>query len=60
MKDPSVEYIDTIIDFFYQRAIVKSMFDKMTKVVYTSVLKVKKKYKNKSVNFSRHQMTYLI
>ena len=28
MKDPAVEYIDTIIDFFYQRAIVKSMFDK--------------------------------
>ena len=28
MKDPAVEYIDTIIDFFNQRAIVKSMFDK--------------------------------
>jgi hypothetical protein len=31
MKDPAVEYIDTIIDFFYQRAIVKSMFDKNDK-----------------------------
>ena len=28
MKDPTVEYIDTISDFFNQRAIVKSMFDK--------------------------------
>ena len=28
MKDPAVEYIDTIIDFFNQRAIVNSMFDK--------------------------------
>ena len=27
MKDPTVEYIDTISDFFNQRAIVKSMFD---------------------------------
>ena len=25
MKDPTVEYIDTISDFFNQRAIVKSM-----------------------------------
>jgi hypothetical protein len=28
MKDPTVEYIDTISDFFNERAIVKSMFDK--------------------------------
>jgi hypothetical protein len=28
MKDPTVEYIDTISDFFNQRAIAKSMFDK--------------------------------
>jgi hypothetical protein len=28
MKDPTVEYIDTISDFFNQRAIVKSVFDK--------------------------------
>lgn len=28
MKDSTVEYIDTISDFFNQRAIVKSMFDK--------------------------------
>ena len=28
MKDPTVEYIDTISDFFNQRAIVKSMFYK--------------------------------
>ena len=28
MKDPTVEYIDTISNFFNQRAIVKSMFDK--------------------------------
>jgi hypothetical protein len=28
MKDPTVEYIDTISDFFNQPAIVKSMFDK--------------------------------
>ena len=27
VKDPTVEYIDTISDFFNQRAIVKSMFD---------------------------------
>jgi hypothetical protein len=28
MIDPTVEYIDTISDFFNQRPIVKSMFDK--------------------------------
>jgi hypothetical protein len=27
MKDPTVEYIHTISDFFNQRAIVRSMFD---------------------------------
>jgi hypothetical protein len=55
MKDPTVEYIDTISDFFNQRAIVKSMFDKHDHSgVHIGLDGSKKKYKKKSVNFSRH------
>jgi hypothetical protein len=52
MKDPTVEYIDTIRDFFNQRAIVKSMFDnKIITVAYTSVLMVQKNIQEKIREF---------
>ena len=43
MKDPTVEYIDTLSDFFNQRALAKSMFDKNDHSgVHICLFKVKK------------------